>query len=57
MADTVKVNVKLNKKGKISRSGGKWVVRRNGTINGASAVQTKICGSLLEAIKEKFARG
>ena len=57
MADTVKVNVKLNKKGKIARSGGKWVVRRNGTINGASAVQTKICGSLLEAIKEKFARG
>ena len=43
-----------NATAQIARSGGKWVVRRKGTINGHLSTQTTVCNNLFAAIKERF---
>ena len=54
MPKKVYVEAKFEGKAKIFRSAGQWVVRRKGTINGHSSVQTTVCDNLFAAIKEKF---
>jgi len=41
-------------KAKIFRTAEGWVVRRMGTINGHSAMQSTPCKNLFAAIKEKY---
>ena len=56
MTQSVKVNAKFEGKGKIGRSGGKWVVHRSGTVNGHHSVKTTVCDNLFAAIREIYAR-
>ena len=54
MAKTVYVKAKFEGKAKILKSGGKWIVRRKGTINGSSATRTVVCDNFFAALKEKY---
>ena len=57
MTKKVMIDAVFNKKGKIAKVDGKWVVRRSGTVNGHRSTKTTVCDSLFAAIKEKYGRG
>lgn len=57
MTKKIMIDAVFNKKGKIAKVDGKWVVRRSGTVNGRRSTKTTVCDSLFSAIKERYGRG